>query len=357
MLDALVIVSRQRIPSYLRALTFSAGLIAGLVICVTVLVLHGVTLKDILNEFVVFVFFDSNGQAQLLTQFIPLALVGLAAAASIKLQFWNIGIEGQMWMGATAATFVASYDIGPPGIRLYVMFATAALAGTLWIAGPTWLKLRYGINEIVTTLLLSYVAFLFVQSLLFGIWRDPSSGFPASPIFDEGIERLAKLGWGNLHQGIWISLGAGVLFWWLMSLSRIGFLMDHVGQNPLTARAAGLPVVSTIILSAMLSGGLAGVAGATIVTGQEYRLTIHIADGFTFSAIVVAFLARFNPIGCMVAAAVLGGISATGETLKVFYQLPLSMVTLIEAILLLSMIVAEFFSRYRISFRGRKPQT
>lgn len=355
MLDRVVIVSRQRIPRRLRLLTFSAGLLVGLLICVVLLVLHGVTLKNVVNEFVVFVFFDSNGQAQLLTQFIPLAMVGLAAAASIKLQFWNIGIEGQMWMGATAATFIASYDVGPAGFRIYLMFIAAAIGGTLWIAGPTWLKLRYGINEIVTTLLLSYVAFLFVQSLLFGIWRDPSSGFPASPIFDEGIEQLAKLGWGNLHQGIWIALGAGVVFWWLMSVSRIGFLIDHVGQNPLTARAAGLPVTATIILSAMLSGGLAGVAGAAIVAGQEYRLTIHIADGFTFSAIVVAFLARFNPIGCMVAAIVLGGISAAGETLKVFYQLPLSMVTLIEAILLLSVLVADFFARFRISIRSREP--
>lgn len=353
MLDRIFIVSRQNIPNSLRVITFVIGLIVGIVISVGVLVLYGVSLKNVLNEFVVFVFFDRAGQAQLLTQFIPLAMVGLAAAASIKLQFWNIGIEGQMWMGATAATFVASYDIGPEGIRIYLMFAAAIIAGTLWIAGPTWLKLRYGINEIVTTLLLSYVAFLFVQSLLFGIWRDPTSGFPASPLFGEA-EQLARIGWGNLHQGLWIALGVGVLFWWLMSLSRFGYLMDQVGQNPLTARAAGLPVTATIIVSAMLSGGLAGMAGATIVMGQEYRLTIHIADGFTFSAIVVAFLARFNPIGCLVAAAVLGGISATGETLKVFYQLPLSMVTLIEAILLLSVLIAEFFARYRISIRPKE---
>lgn len=354
MLDRVYIVSRQKIPNSIRAATFVGGLVAGMLISLAVLVANGVPPKEIVNEFVVFVFFDSAGLAQLLTVFIPLAMVGLAAAAAIKLQFWNIGIEGQMWMGATAATFVATMDIGPDSLRLILMFSAAALAGTCWIAAPAWLKLRYGINEIVTTLLLSYVAYLFVQSLLFGVWRDSDSGFPASPIFDEGFERLALLGWGSLHAGIWLTLGAGLVCWWMMSVSRFGFFMDHVGQNPVAARAMGLPVVATIVGAIILSGGLAGIAGAVIVAGQEYRLTIHIADGYTFSSIVVAFLARFNPIGCLAAAFVLAGISSAGEVLKAFYQLPLSMVTLIKAILLLSVLIAEFFGRYHISLRRKE---
>lgn len=353
MLDRIYIVSRQRIPNAVRIATFVAGLVVGIAISIAVLVASGVAPRNILNEFVVFVFFDSKGLAQLLTAFVPLAIVGLAASAAIKLQFWNIGIEGQMWIGAVAATFVATQDIGPPGLRLTVMMLAAIAGGTAWIAGPAWLKLRYGINEIVTTLLLSYVAFLLVQSLLFGMWRDPSSGFPASPLFDEGIERFSLVGWGNLHTGIWLALGAGVLCWWLMSISRFGFFMDHVGKNPTAAKAMGLPVIGTIVGSVILSGGLAGLAGAVIVAGQEYRLTIHIADGFTFSAIVVAFLARFNPIGCLVAAFVLAGLSTSGEVLKTFYQLPLSMVTLIEATLLLCVLVAEFFARYHIAFRKK----
>lgn len=354
MLNRLYLVSRQSVPKSVRIGTFISGLVLGVAISLIVLMANGVSLANIFNEFVVFVFLDSNGQAQLLTEFIPLAMVGLAAAAAIKLQFWNIGIEGQMWMGAVAATFVATLNIGPDSTRLALMFIAAALAGTLWIAAPAWLKLRYGINEIVTTLLLSYVAYLFVQSLLFGVWRDPDSGFPASPILDEGVERLALLGWGNLHSGIWLTLGAGAIWYWLMGLSRFGFFMDYVGQNPIAAKAVGLPVIATIVGSVVLSGGLAGVAGAAIVAGQEYRLTIHIADGYTFSAIVVAFLARFDPIGCLVAALVLAGISSTGEVLKAFYQLPLSMVTLIEAILLLSVLVAEFFARYHISIRKKE---
>lgn len=355
MLDRIYLVSRQQTPTWLRISTFCAGIFGGLFLSTLILMISGVSFDDIINEFVVFIFLDEGGLAQTLTAFIPLSMVGLAAAAAIKLKFWNIGIEGQMWMGAIAATWVASYDIGPESMRLPLMFLSAAIAGSLWIGISAFLKLRYGVNEIITTLLLSYVAFLLVQNLLFGVWRDPNSGFPASPMYDVGIEQLSKLGWGSLHTGIWVALVAGGLWWWIMSVSRFGYFMDAVGANPIAAKTAGVPVVATIIGATILSGGLAGVAGMVIVAGQEYRLTIHIAEGFTFSSIVIAFVARFNPIGVLVAAVIIGGIYTSGETLKVFYQLPSATVTLLESIILLSLLIAEFFGRYHIGIR--KPRT
>lgn len=354
MLDRIYLVSRQQTPGWLRLTTFCAGIVGGLCISAAVLMATGVSPDDIVNEFVVFVFLDESGFVQTLTAFIPLSLVGLAAAAAIKLKFWNIGIEGQMWLGAIAATWVASHDIGPESLRLPLMFVAAALAGSLWIGLPAFLKLRYGVNEIITTLLLSYVAFLLVQNLLFGVWRDPDSGFPASPMYEPGIEQLSKLGWGALHSGLWAALAAGAVWWWIMNVSRFGFLMDAVGANPTAAKAAGIPVAATIVGAVILSGGLAGVAGMVIVAGQEYRLTIHIAEGYTFSSIVIAFVARFNPIGVLVAALVIGGVYTSGETLKVFYQLPNATVVLLESIILLSLLIAEFFGRYHVGFRERE---
>ncbi len=355
MLDLFYLVSRQQVPAWLRLLTFVAGLSTGLLLCTVVLVLSGVSLSDAVNEFVYFVFFNEIGLAQTFTAFVPLALVGLAAAAAIKLRFWNIGVEGQMWVGAILATWVATYDIGPPWLRLVLMFVMAAVGGSLWIAVPAVLKLRFGVNEIITTLLLTYVAFLLVQHLLFGVWRDADTGFPASPAYEPGVEQLAKLGWGNLHQGVWVALGAGVIWWWLMSMSRFGFFMDAVGANAMAAKASGLPVVATIVGAVILSGGLAGVAGLVIVAGQEYRLTQHIAVGYTFSSIVIAFIARFNPIGCLVVALIVGGVYTAGDTLKVFYQLPSATITLLESIILLSLLVAEFFGRYHIGIRRKVP--
>ena len=355
MLDRIYLVSRQQVPVWLRITTFCGGIITGLVCCVIILMAVGVPFRDIVNEYVVFIFLDKSGFVLTLTAFVPLALVGLAAAAAIKLKFWNIGIEGQMWMGTIAATWVATYDIGPENTRLLTMFIAAAIAGSLWIGISAALKLKYGVNEIITTLLLSYVAFLLVQNLLFGVWRDPSSGFPASPMYTPDIERLAQVGWGRLHSGIWIALVAGVVWWWILNMSRFGYLINAVGANPTTAKAAGLPVIATVALAALLSGGLAGVAGLVIVAGQEYRLTVNIAQGYTFSAIVIAFVARFNPVGILIAALIIAGIYTAGETLKVFYHLPNATVVLLESVILLSLLTVEFFGKYNIGIRKVEP--
>ena len=353
MFNRIFLVNRQQTPNWLRATTFVSGIALGLITCTIILMIGGVSFENIVNEFVVFVFFDKSGMGQALTAFIPLALVGLAASVAIKLKFWNIGVEGQMWLGGIAATWVATYDFGPDAIRLPFMFLAAALAGTLWIALPVFLKLRYGINEIITTLLLTYVAYLLVQNLLFGVWRDPDSGFPASPLYDE-LERLDRVGWGNLYTGIWVALAAGIIWWWIMIVSRFGYFVDAVGSSAVTALATGIPVAATIIGAAALSGGLAGIAAMVITSGQEYRMTIHIAEGYTFSSIVIAFIARFHPIGVLFAALAIAGIHTAGDTLKVFYQLPGAMVTLLESVILLSLLIADFFGRYHIGMREKK---
>lgn len=203
---------------------------------------------------------------------------------ALKLRFWNIGVEGQMWLGCIAATGVALFDIGPDPVRLPLMFVAAAVAGACWIGIPAFLKLRFRVNEIITSLLLTYVAYQLVQHLLFGAWHDPGSAFPNSQHYDEGTERLARLGWGSSHTGVWIALGAGVLLWFVMTRARIGFYMDAIGANVDAARAAAM------------SGGLAAVAGAGLAAGQEYRMTLFIAGGYTFSGIVIAFIGRFRPI-------------------------------------------------------------
>jgi len=331
----------------LRSICFAGGITTGLTITFAILVIAGVSPGDILNEFVFQVFFSSMGLAQTVTTSTPLILVGLGASAALKLKFWNIGIEGQLWMGAVAATGIAIHDIGPPELRLPLMLIAAILGGAIWIAIPAFFKLRYGVNEIIMTLMMTYVAFLFVQHILFGTWQDPSTSFPVSEHFND-VERLSRLGWGNTHTGIWIALGAGALMWLLVDRSRFGFYSTAVGSNITAAKGAGLPVTLTIIISVLLSGGVSGLAGAVIVAGAEYRLTQFLAHGYTFSGIVIAFIARFRPIGVVVAGLVIGGIYTAGGTLKVFYSLSEAMVILIEGIILLSLLISEFFASYQI---------
>lgn len=351
MRSSIYLVQRQVVPRNLRLATFGGGIAFGLLVCLAVLMIYGISAKGLFEEFVLFVLFDSTGLSQAVTAFIPLVLVGLAAAAALRTRFWNIGIEGQVWVGAVAATAVATNDIGPPWMRLLLMAIAAVLAGAAWIGIAAVMKLKYGVNEIISTLMLTYVAFQLVQHLLFGVWRDASSGFPVSPELDAGIERLPLLGWGSVHAGLIVAIVIAMVWWHVMEISRSGFYMDAVGSNPLAAKALGMPVLATTVVGVILSGGLAGLTGMIIVAGQEYRLTQHIADGYTFSSIVIAFVARFRPLGVVIAAFIIGIVYTAGETLKVYYELPASAITLLEAIILLSLLIFEFFSRYKIGWR------
>ena len=154
MLAPVYLVPRQQAPFWLRAATFVGGIALGILIAFGILIAYGVTAGQIVNEFVVYVFLDLSGLAQVVTSSTPLVLVGLASAAALKLRFWNIGVEGQMWLGCIAATGVAIFDIGPDSLRLPLMFIAAAAAGACWIGIPAFLKLRFRVNEIITSLLL-----------------------------------------------------------------------------------------------------------------------------------------------------------------------------------------------------------
>jgi len=347
MLENVVLTRRHYVPWRLRVRNFTGGIASGLVIAFAILVAAGVSPGAIVNEFIVQVFLNSRGLAQTVTTATPLIMVGLGAAAALKLRFWNIGVGGQVWLGALGSTWIAINDIGPPEMRLPLMLAVSVVAGSAWIAIPVFFKLRYGVNEIIMTLLLEYIAFRLVQHLVFGPWQDPNTSFPVSEHLDS-IERLGRLGWGNAHSGIWIALGAGVLMWLLMERSRFGYYAEAIGLNPVTAKGTGLPVTLTIVLAVLLSGGLAGLAGGTIVAGAEYRLTQFLGQGYTFSAIVIAFIARFRPIPIVITAFVIAGIFTAGETLKVFYSLSEAIVILIESVILFSVLVSEFFSSFRI---------
>lgn len=342
------LLPRQDVPAWLRVASLAGGIGLGLALGVVILLASGVGLGAIVQEFVLYSFTSSQGLAQTVTGAIPLLLVGLASAVSLKLRFWNIGIDGQVWLGAIAATGVAIADIGPAETRLWLMAAAAALAGAVWIGVPMFLRLRLAVNEVIATLMLTYVAFLLVQHLLYGDWRGSGIGFPVSEAFDEEGERLARLGWGHVHGGLWLSLAVAVGVAYLMQATRFGFYLTAVGENPRGALAAGLPVTFTLIVAVLLAGGLCGLAGFSIVAGQEYRLTQYIAHGYTFSAILVAFLARFNPLAVIPVTVAVAGLFTAGDTLKTFYQLPQATILIVESVILFAVVTVDFLARYRI---------
>ncbi|RMX04929.1 ABC transporter permease [Corticibacter populi] len=331
-------------------LTFTGGLLVGIVLGLLLLMAVGVPAQALFDDLVVQVFLRQQGLAQTLTLSVPLVLAGLASAVAMRLKFWNIGIEGQLWLGAIGATAVALHGFGPPVLRLPLMLLAAALCGAAWIALPLLLRLRLQVSELVVTLLMSNIAYLLLQHLLFGAWRDPANSFPVSPrIGPEG--RLALLGMGNLHSGIVVALLAALLVAALLERSRAGFHANAIGANAQVARAAGIPVTATLAGMVLLSGALAGLAGGIIVSGTEYRLTQNIGWNMTFSGIVVAFIARLKPLWVVPVAFVLGGLYNAGGTLKVFYGLSEAVVLLLQGVILMSLLVCLFFAHFRIDAR------
>lgn len=349
MIGRLSLVPRQHTPLWLSAGTLAGGIGLGLLLAIALLLASGVSLADIVNEFILYSFTNSRGLAQTITRGTSLLLVGMASAVVLKLRFWNIGVDGQVWLGAIAAAGIAVHDVGPPSIRLWIMAIAAIVAGAVWIGIPVLLRLKLGVNEVISTLMLSYVAFLLAQHFLYGSWRDPSTSFPVTANFDAATEQLGRIGFGHVHSGVWIALVAAVVVSYLMLVSRFGFYLTAVGLNPRGARAAGLPVVSVIIFTALIAGGLCGLAGYTIVAGQEYRLTQYVVHGYTFSAILIAFLARFNPVAVIPVAFVVAGLFTAGDTLKTFHQLPLALILVVESLILLAVVAADFFARYKIT--------
>lgn len=338
---------RQSLPKWKHALFVLLSLLLGFAISAALLAASGVDVSSIYEEFILFTFFDRLGLSSVLIQCTPLIFVGLSAAVAFRVNFWNIGIEGQFFFGAIGATLLSIYDFGPEAIRLPLMLVMALVGGFAWVLVPAVLKLRLGVNEIITTLLLNYVAFYFVVNQVYGPWQDQVSHFPHSPLFDES-ERMPLLGWEKVHSGLVLALVAAALVWWLMERSRFGAYMRFIGANPRMSLAVGVPVSLVIFCAVALSGALSGAAGFIVTAAQEYRLSPTLAAGYGFSGVVIAFLARNNPIGVVVAAFLFGGLYVAGQNLKVFYDLPASIVGLIQAIIVMCVACSEFLIRHRV---------
>lgn len=325
-------------------LVASAGV--GIVLSVLLLIFVGVDPGDLFDEFIVQNITDAQNATAVLLQGVPLICAGLSASLAFRVRFWNLGLGGQMIWGGIGATFVTFYDIGPDALHLPLMFVAAAAGGLLWIAVPLVLKLRLGVNEIITTLLLNYVAENFLLHLLYGGWQDPRDSFPHSPAY-ASYERMPELG-GGVNSTLILALVLAVLVWWLVRVSRAGFYMDVINANPRMARAVGVPLTLVTAGSVLLSAALSGVSGFVIVAGQEGRLTQSFYEGYGFSGVLIAFLARTNPAAAAIVALLIALLFVTGQSLQVFYQVPFSVVQLIQAIIVIAVATSEFFIRHRV---------
>jgi len=285
---------------------------------------------------------DSLGKA------IPIYLCSLGVAIAFRLKIWNIGAEGQFALGAVGATWMAlSFPHWPWYVLQPAMIVMAVTAGGAWGMIPAILRQRLKTNEIIVTLMMNYIAILFLDYLVYGIWKDPTSfGFPMTATFSlQAI--VGKIGTSNISWGLFHCLSLGGIFWIFFRFTRVGFEIKAGGDSVRAARYAGLPYDRLVMLVMTLSGGLAGWAGFLEVSSTINRLQPSIMVGYGYTAIVVAWLARLNPLSIGVAAFLLAGLRVGVENLQLDLQIPAAFGNIMEGLILISVLAAGMFIIYR----------
>lgn len=297
--------------------------------------------------------------SETLTRAIPLILTGLAATVAFKARLFNIGAEGQLYAGALAAVAVGGLHGGEafalaPGLLFVLMLLAAALAGALLLLGPALLKARLGVDEVVTTLLLNFIMLLFVSLMLDGPMKDPTAmGWPQSVALLGELELSKLLPQTRIHTGLLWAIGLSVALWALLKYTVPGFDIRATGANAGAAAFAGVPVTRTVVLVALLSGGLAGFAGAIEVAGRTSYVTLDMSPGYGYTGIVIAMLAALNPLGVLAAGVFVAGMLVGADSMSRAVGVPTYIADVIVAASLISVLVATLLTQYRVVW-GRR---
>jgi len=295
-------------------------------------------------------FGSRNGLAETLVKTTPLLLTGLGVAVAFRMRLWNIGGEGQFYLGAIFATWVALFGLPGAGgwVLVPAMVAAGLLGGALWGLIPGALRAYLGANETIVTLMLNYVALLLADWLVHGPWKDPLAfGFPGTPRFPAAAA-LPALAPTRVHLGLLFGLAAALVLWVLFRRTRWGYEIGIMGESDRAARYAGMPTKRTILLVLALSGALCGLAGMSEVAGIGQQLQRNLSPGYGYTAIIVAWVGRLHPGGIVVVAFVLAALLVGGDQIQMSMGLPAAIAPMLQGIILFFLLGGELLTRYRL---------
>ncbi|SED20285.1 ABC transporter permease [Rhodobacter sp. 24-YEA-8] len=342
---------REQIPPALAVLTPLIAVAISLTLAGGLIALAGAPVLTAFGKIITGAFGSKLAVTETLARTAPLILTGLAAAVAFRARLWNIGAEGQLYLGAIAVAAASAYLFGglPGVVQIPLLFITGALAGMILLLIPLWLRLRFQVDEVVTTLLLNFVAVLFVSMLIDTVLKDPLAfGWPQSvPVAPEAeLPRIIPR--SRLHIGLLVAVVLAFIVHFLQSRTAFGLQSRAAGLNPSGAAFAGVPLGRTLVLVAMLSGGLAGLAGAVEVMGITSYVTTELSPGYGYSGIVVAMLAGLHPLGVVLAALFTAVMFVGADAMSRSLAVPSYIADVTVALSLLTMLVAIFFTQYRI---------
>ena len=344
--------SIQRTKRYLspRILTLGGpllGVIVGLFIGAFLIALAG---ADPIGAYQTLYTGAFGGSRQIIATILqagPILLIGLGLSAAFKAKVWNIGAEGQYFMGALLGGVIGLYFPNiPRPLLIIAILVGGVIGGSLWALIPAFLKIKQGVNEIISTLMLNYIAILFMTYLTRGPLQDPNGYLPVSAQLDP-VARLPRLFDTRIHIGILIAVILVPLVYALLWSTPLGFKLRAVGERASVAKYAGVNVEWMITFALIFSGALAGLAGAVEVSGVHSRLKTSISVDYGFSGILVALLGRMNPFGVAIAAVFFAGLGTGVEAMHSVYKLPVALAQAVQAIIVLSVLAVDALAQRR----------
>lgn len=345
---------RGQVPGWATALMTVGAVAVALLIGAVVLAFVGADPVKAYLHIVDASFGDTGVLSDTLVKATPLLLTGLACTLAFRMRLWNIGAEGQFLLGAWGASAVVLAPLLPVGtpavVLIPAMMVAGALAGALWAIIPGLLKARLGVNEIITTLMLNYIALAWVQYWVFGPWSQggfqESAPFPREawlPRLSDAASVVPAFAGLTTHLGLVFGLLATALLWLVVSRTRFGYEMRLIGDNPAAARYAGVRIARYVIVVFAVSGALAGLAGMSEVSGVVHKLQDRISPGYGFTAIIIAYLARLGPWRVVLASILFGALILAGREIQ-----PSGVPAMIQGIILFCLIGGDVLVRYRI---------
>jgi len=351
-----LVIERREISSPL--LRFSAPLASigvALFVAGFLLLASGVNPLIAYREIVVEALGSVYGLSETLVKTTPLIFAGLGVSLAFRMQIWNIGAEGQIYLGAMAASGVALFSgIENHWLMMTAMFCAAFICGGLWAGVAGFLRARWQVNEVIVTLLMNYIAILWVDYLVYGPWKDPQGfNFPLTAQFSD-TARLAEYFNTRMHSGFFLALFCAFVLYLFMERTVWGYEIKVIGSNQRAAQYAGMNTGMAIFFVLFLSGAIAGIAGFSEVAGLQHRLQHGISPGYGYTAIIIAWLARRSAIGVLIVSFLMGVLLVGGDSLQLLWQLPVAFVYAFQGLILFFLLASDFFIIYRVKLIRRR---
>lgn len=323
--------------------TLAALLIAGILIITT-----GVNPIAAYEALVRGALGSPDSVAEVLVKTTPLLLAGLGVGVAFRSGIFNIGAEGQLYLGAMAATWVGVNLAWLPAAILFPLTLTAGfVSGAAWAAIPGALKAYLRVNEVIVTLMLNYIALQLVSYVVNGPWKDPLAVEPYTSLLAPATLLPIILQGTRLHAGIIVGICAAVLVYILLWRTTLGYRMLAVGANSNAARYGGIPTAPYLVLAMLLSGGLAGLAGYSEVAGLHHRLLLNISPEYGYTAIAVALMGRLHPAGTIVTAFLFAALAVGADSMQRMVRVPVALVFIVQGLIILGVLASEYLIKRR----------